>query len=175
MFLSIENVPGVPDASSFPPVCTNRSYTHTHAQRDIIDFGTSRWLKTGQRPGWPCCGHLHNWGPSTQVYKTTRWTRGAGPAVGITVSAQFSGIILWLKCSMIFSSIFFWFLEISIFPEKFQDFFSTKLFTHLQNAPRVTPRPLISWQTMFLSIENVSGVPDGSRFPLICTNRGCNL
>ena len=59
----------------------------------------------------------------TYILNSTRWTRGAGPAVGITVSAQFSGIILWLKCSMIFSSIFFRFLEISIFSEKFQYFF----------------------------------------------------
>ena len=109
--------------------------------------------------------------PTNLKTQTTRWTRGAGPAVGITVSAQFSGIILWLKCSMIFSSIFWWFLEISIFSEKFRDFFSTKLFTHLQNALRVAPRVLISWQMMFLSIENVSGVPDRSSFPPVGTNR----
>ena len=30
------------------------------------------------------------------------------------------------------------------FFRKIPRFFSTKLFTHLQNAPRVTPRPLIS-------------------------------
>ena len=106
---------------------------------------------------------------SNNTPDNTRWTRGAGPAVGITVSAQFSGIILWLKCSMIFSSIFFWFLEISIFFRKIPRFFSTKLFTHLQNALRVTPRVLISWQTMFLSIENVSGVPDGPSFPPVGT------
>ena len=57
------------------------------------------------------------------------------------------------------------------FFRKIPIFFSTKLFTHLQNALRVASKVLISWQMMFLSIENVSGVPDRSSFPPVGTNR----